>query len=608
MIETALGNMDNNKILTDVTTTLIKDAISTGWDKVKKFFKDLDAQQAIQYNTAYTNYLANTYDKNGKIKTLIYRRVPKELYSFYECIGVECDGKIIDTSSITRLIEESNKIIITGTGGIGKSILFRHLFLNTVDTTAYIPVLIELRKFNAFEIKDISLYDAIYQSLCENGFRLEKEYFEASLKEGGYIILLDGFDEINRDKVSRVTSEVKSLSDKYNENKFLISSRPTDNFIGWNDFSEMTALPLTKEQALSLISKIEFDESVKTTFYNALKTSLFGRYESFASNPLLLTIMLLTFNNHASIPEKLNVFYEEAFSTLFNMHDATKDCYVRDIRSKLGCEDFKTIFAYICFKSYFAGEFEFSESRLRGYIQSAKEKFTSLQFSVDDFQEDLTLSVCMLIKDGLDYRFAHRSFQEYFAAWYTCKITDELQQKLLSSWLGESNAVVTDEYLSMLFNLQSEKVNKIILCPGIKKLKKIHDDKGFTIDLLEILFKGISINPVSREGKTHYSIALVIKDRYLCNVAQMTCRLNHYRYAQEDARDDALARQIKRKLPSRENLWSFSEVTGIVSTEELLENLSWFEHQYQFCISILQQNADNKALHKKKVASIIDEL
>lgn len=608
MIETALGNMDNNKILTDVTTTLIKDAISTGWDKVKKFFKDLDAQQAIQYNTAYTNYLANTYDKNGKIKTLIYRRVPKELYSFYECIGVECDGKIIDTSSITRLIEESNKIIITGTGGIGKSILFRHLFLNTVDTTAYIPVLIELRKFNAFDIKDISLYDAIYQSLCENGFRLEKEYFEASLKEGGYIILLDGFDEINRDKVSRVTSEVKSLSNKYNENKFLISSRPTDNFIGWNDFSEMTALPLTKEQALSLISKIEFDESVKTTFYNALKTSLFRRYESFASNPLLLTIMLLTFNNHASIPEKLNDFYEEAFSTLFNMHDATKDCYVRDIRSKLGCEDFKTIFAYMCFKSYFAGEFEFSESRLRGYIQSAKEKFTSLQFSVDDFQEDLTLSVCMLIKDGLDYRFAHRSFQEYFAAWYTCKITDELQQKLLSSWLGESNAVVTDEYLSMLFNLQSEKVNKIILCPGIKKLKKIHDDKGFTIDLLEILFKGISINPVSREGKTHYSIALVIKDRYLCNVAQMTCRLNHYRYAQEDARDDALARQIKRKLPSRENLWSFSEVTGIVSTEELLENLSWFEHQYQFCISILQQNADNKALQKKKVASIIDEL
>ena len=44
MIETALGNMDNNKILTDVTTTLIKDAISTGWDRVKKFFKDLDAQ------------------------------------------------------------------------------------------------------------------------------------------------------------------------------------------------------------------------------------------------------------------------------------------------------------------------------------------------------------------------------------------------------------------------------------------------------------------------------------------------------------------------------------------------------------------------------------
>ena len=232
-------------------------------------------------------------------------------------------------------------------------------------------------KFNAIEIKEISLHEAIYQSLHENGFDLEQKYFESSLKEGAYVIFLDGFDEINRDRVACITSEIKRLSDEYNDNKFVVSSRPTDSFIGWNDFSEMTALPLTKQQALNLISKIEFDESVKSTFYQALDNTLFEQYESFASNPLLLTIMLLTFNNHASIPEKLNDFYEEAFSTLYNMHDATKDCYVRDIRTNLGCEDFKTVFAYICFKSYFAGEFEFSENRLREYIQLAKSKFTT---------------------------------------------------------------------------------------------------------------------------------------------------------------------------------------------------------------------------------------
>lgn len=462
--------IDSSKIITDVTVGILKEAISTGWYRVKKFFKDMDAEIAIQYGTAYTRYLLNTENKNGKIKTLIYRRVPKELYSFYECIGVDYDGKIIDTTQILNLFDVSQKIIVTGTGGIGKSMLMKHLFLNTIQTTDYIPVLIELRKFNAYEIKEISLYNAIYQSLKDNGFTLDEEYFKYSLEEGGYVIILDGFDEINRDRADRVTSEIKNFGDQYKNNKFIISSRPTDGFIGWNNYSEMTALPLTKEQALSLIGKIEFDESVKNTFYRALDEELFDRYDSFASNPLLLTIMLLTFNNHASIPEKLNDFYEEAFSTLFNMHDATKDCYVRDIRTKLGCEDFKTVFAYICFKSYFSGEFEFLENRLREHIQQAKKKFPSLIFEVDDFQDDLISSVCMLVKDGLNYRFSHRSFQEYFAAWYTCKITDEVQQRLLTSWLSESNAAVTDEYLTMLYNLQSEKVNTIIFCPAIKKL------------------------------------------------------------------------------------------------------------------------------------------
>lgn len=93
-------------------------------------------------------------------------------------------------------------------------------------------------------------------------------------------------------------------------------------FIGWNDFVETSVMPLSKKQALSLVNKIEFDESAKRAFYTELSRTLYDKYTSFASNPLLLTIMLLTFSNHASIPENLNEFYEEAFTTLFNMHDS----------------------------------------------------------------------------------------------------------------------------------------------------------------------------------------------------------------------------------------------------------------------------------------------
>lgn len=83
--------VNSQEFFTNVATNIVEDSIKGAWDKIKKFFKDLDAKDAIRYQTAYEKYLINTEQKNSKIKTIIYRRVPKDLYSFYECIGVSCN-------------------------------------------------------------------------------------------------------------------------------------------------------------------------------------------------------------------------------------------------------------------------------------------------------------------------------------------------------------------------------------------------------------------------------------------------------------------------------------------------------------------------------------
>lgn len=552
----------------------------------------------------------------SKIKTIIYRRAPKDLYSFYECIGVLYNGNTINTENINNLLEIGNKIIVTGTGGVGKSILFKHLFLNTVAETEYIPVLIELRSFNIHDVKDISIYTAIYKCLVDNGFELSEEYFEYSLREGAYIIFFDGYDEVNRDKTEKITSEIKALSEKYGENKFFISSRPSEEFIGWNDFCEVETLKLNKQQALNLVKKLEFDEVVKDTFYKELDRTLYDKYESFASNPLLLNIMLLTFQKHASIPERLNDFYDEAFVTLFNVHDATKDSYVRDIRSGLGCEDFKLVFSYICFKSYFNGEFQFSESRIRFYIQQAKEKFDRFNFTVENFQEDLTQSVCMLVKEGGTYRFSHRSFQEYFAAWYTCKLVDDVQAKLLLNWIQESDSVFSDSYFTMLFDLQSEKVNKIILCPILKEVKKLYLQYGFSIDLLNILFEGMKFTKRLNGEEMRYSTSLTIKNQYLCYGLMLNNRLNMFPYSDNN---DKQEKQIFEKMEkymvnknhkrnARSLSATFDEVLEVLKPEELLKHLEWFQNQIEFAIQIVEKYDDRKISRKKKVSTILEEL
>ncbi|WP_247905958.1 NACHT domain-containing protein [Streptococcus anginosus] len=598
-------DMEGKAIVTSVATDIVKSGITLGWEKIKTYFKDLDASAGIEYRTAYEDYLKNTKDRYGKIKTIIYRRERKDLYSFYEATGISYAGQTLSSSNINNLLEIDSKILVTGTGGIGKSILFKHLFLNSMEVTNFIPVFIELRSLNTLENKELNISNLIFKTLVSNGFRLERKYFDDSLEQGAYIIFLDGFDEIHHDKKSSITEEIKVFCEMYASNQVFVSSRPSTEFIGWSDFSEFESLPLTKEQALSLINKIDFDETAKSIFSEELEKKLYEKYKSFASNPLLLTIMLLTFQKHASIPERLNDFYEEAFVTLFNVHDATKDSFVRDIRSGLSCEDFKLVFSYICFKSYFKGEYEFSETRLHELINSAKEKFKDkFSFNVDDFQEDLVHSVCMLVKEGLEYRFSHRSFQEYFSAWYTCKLPDTTQEKLLDRWLRESSTIQTDSYFYMLFDLQSEKVNSIILKPVMENIISLYEKEGI-LSFLKTLFDKFSIK--NQEENEQYHSALYIKDMYLCNGLRLLILLNKYQSDRKDFVSKEDYETFNSKIGDGIPYMTIDSGIELFGEEKFANMFSWLSNQVEF-INNIYATTKNLKTKKRKVSSIIEEL
>ncbi|OUP26948.1 hypothetical protein B5F27_11965 [Faecalibacterium sp. An192] len=645
-LSTETANAFNpNKIAADVTTTLITEAIKSGWQKVKNFFQDSDAKDSIDYGDAYEDYLQNTVDNISQIKTLLSPYTPQFFHTFYECPNVQSQDEIINTSNTQNLLNISNRVIITGAAGLGKTLLLKYLFLDSVENNNYIPVFIELREFNQIEISEKSLYDMVYRKLSDNGFKLNEEHYAYSLDQGGYLVLMDGFDEVCKEKAEGVFRLIQRFSNKYNKNHFVISSRPSYHFMGWHNFHEIFLCSLTKEQALALISKTEYDIKTKKSFLYALKKGLFEQHKSFASNPLLLTIMLLTFSKYIAFPENINDFYDQAFLTLFYRHDDTKDYFTRKLRCHLSYDDFKIIFSRICFFSYFEEVSKFSEDELLTYIQRASKIVNCPSFSSKEFIEDLTSSVCMLIKDGQNYFFIHRSFQEYFAAWYTGKLSDEDQYIVLTDWMHKTSSCASSEYIKMLFSFQSEKTNKNILCPGIKKLKELYDKFGFSYDFLSEYNSGISIRMIhcieNGQKTSFYSLGLPPETtdigNYLSNIVSLVCTFNNYtiqNHLRELEAQKSLYNIAKNYINQVENghrrnfriiyptifnsdnrndipeitLCSFADLHKIVDSKQMLRYLEWYRDRIQFCFCLYEKYAKSADSNTKTAAYILANL
>lgn len=429
----------------------------------------------VDFDIAFRGYLKNSYAKYSKIKTLLYRTEPKYIYDFFEIPYLEKEhSKYIKAKDIDNILDISNYVIIQGTGGIGKSTLMKHLFINELEKKDLIPVFLELKDINDLEA-DYEISDIILEKLDNLGSQLQKKYLQYALKSGCFLFLLDGYDEIVSHKRDYFFRRFETFCDKYSKNYFIISSRPYSEFIEFQRFTVIKTCPLNKEQAMSLVGKLEFDKDIKQRFMNALDLELYEKHKSFASNPLLLNIMLLTYDNYAEIPEKLHLFYANAFETLYSKHDATKAGYRRELKSKLSYDSFKKIFSYFCFISYAQAKVEFSSDDLRTILK--KVSINKVTFEIDNYIYDLVNSLCVLYKEGLNYKFAHRSFQEYFTALFLKELPDESMKQMGIQLIHKDIFKVTnDNVFDMLFDMAEERVEQNVFLPILQEFEQNIDD------------------------------------------------------------------------------------------------------------------------------------
>ena len=472
----------NNDLASKFMNAIFDEYLSPLISKIANKLKITYNEVKIDLEIPFQAYLTNSYEKYSKIKTIIYGIEPKKLYDFFEIPFLKKGSDIIKPTTTKILTDLSKFLIIEGSGGIGKSTLMKHLFLSELKLKDYIPIFIELKDFN--EEGHLDLEKLLLKKLNQFHNTFQEEYLDYALQSGCFLFLLDGYDELYSENQKEFFKKLNDFCDKYPENHYILSSRPysESEFIEFQRFTVLKAVSFTKEQAISLITKIEYpDEELKDKFIRDLESGLYDRHKSFASNPLLLNIMLSTYNDYAEIPQKLHLFYYQAFDTMLSKHDATKS-YRRKMLSDLSSDTFKECFAIFCFLTYQKAKTEFTFPEIDEIFKIFPPRIKNV-LNIGNFIHDLENCLCVLYKEGNRYKFSHRSFQEYFVA-YFLNIQTDSKMRDYSFLLIESGKFSTsaDSVFPMLEDMSTQRFNNNILIP---LLNKFEESKSGEEDLFE---------------------------------------------------------------------------------------------------------------------------
>jgi hypothetical protein len=413
----------------------------------------------------FERYLQEQCKRFSTVKTIISSSTPVPFLDIYVNLHLAQNGRALRDDDFLNQISRLRNVLFAATAGAGKSMLMRYLYLRFIEVQSHrLPVFIDLRELNL--PNSSTIVDAVRSKIADYIDNFSLHQLRYAFETGSVILFLDGFDEIDHDKRKAREREINDLVSRYSELWTFMSSRPSDNFASWEKFHVYRVRPFSKKQVEQLIAKIPYDPEVKAIFTKKMSEGLYESHSEFLANPLLTVMMLITLEHFAEVPAKVHLFYEYAFEALFGRHDVTKGGFQRKRHTSLALDDFKRLFAYFCTITYLKDLTTFSSESVLQFIQQS---INSSQIEVDKvhYKNDLTESTCMLAADGLDYTFNHRSFQEYFTAYFLSRVKADEFQRALPKIVQRGRF---DNVLKMVSEMSKEKFEEAWALPTLRLL------------------------------------------------------------------------------------------------------------------------------------------
>jgi hypothetical protein len=349
-----------------------------------------------------------------------------------DLIAPDADGRALH-AAIATAAGPQKPVMLEGDGGAGKSTVLSRL----ADLACRGQLPAPLGKLRAVLLHasayEGDLVDALVRTLADDlRVAINRQMAVAQMELGGLLILFDGVSEIDGDKSGAVREIVATAQNAaFRRCRFIIATRPIVETP--DDVSRFTLRPLHRDAIALLLSRFGITKAQEARVRRQL--AAFG---SAAIDPLLLR-MAIAHSDSSDIRGNRNSLYEAYFRRLLRVEERGKDLLWDGWKR---CLDLMSYWFVLQTGRRGRG---LPHEELTDRLLGRDSTVSVMERLREDYGLAFTTARELLIylqtsgileKRGR-WRFAHDTFEEYFAASFLAATVDSDRRPTLFVWRGE---------------------------------------------------------------------------------------------------------------------------------------------------------------------------
>lgn len=323
-----------------------------------------------------------------------------------------------------QAVERYSKLMVLGKPGAGKTTFLKYIALECTNGQLYpqsIPVFVSLRDFAEAESQP-SLLSYLSWQLATDGI-VEPKFLQGLLQEGKFLLLLDGLDEVRELDSKRTCLAIDRFAARYPKNRYIITCRLAARDFTFEQFTEVEIADFDWQQ-IETFARRWFccDRADKAkVFIEKLRAN--HSIRELSSNPLLLTLLCLAFEETRDFPQQRSQLYKEGLEVLLETWDANRYIEREQVHQELSLPYKEELLAQIALASLQQGRYLFPQPELEDYISAYIARLQGDNDQGGGHLDGKAVLKSIEAQHGLlverakgVYSFSHLTFHEYFAA------------------------------------------------------------------------------------------------------------------------------------------------------------------------------------------------